>query len=292
MRKVVITMALKKILANKWLKFGLSFIPIVYFIYALWFSVNSFLYKVEIHSEILFGLLFFSTSVLFLAIMIFTRNELITKILSLLMPFATFLIFIMNLNNLLVAIPFLLVSFGIFIICKTQETIKTILGAGYILLYVLGTIIFFVIKILFGSSVDSTILSLDVKNNNEIMQFYSDEAINRANYKNVSPNGKNKYYIVDVLDKNVGRIDVFIAPNDKDKDYRTFSFVEAGTKRRISYMRERGDMSVPIVKWINDDEISVHYQNFEPEITKLENVEVNEILINSMTKDYFYFFYE
>ncbi len=271
-------MNLEKIISNRWFKTGISLLSIPYLFILVWFSQNSFLYTIDVHNPFLFLLTFIVVNALFLLIMLYTRKEIITGIVAMLALPAGFLIFVMNLDNLIVPVPFLVTSIIIFIICRTQETLKTVLAAIYILMYVLGTLSLLIVNLLFGSSVETTILTKDVKNDSEIMEYYSTQVIDRINYSTISPDGSYRFYVEDVIDKSLGRVEVYVVPNNMDKEYSSFTLVESSMERRVSYAKGRGDSSVPVISWVSDNELSYQYPNEPVQITKIEDIEKDLLL--------------
>lgn len=273
---------MKGILENKWAKMIVSVVSGVYAYFIIWLAVNSFLYRCEVTNKIEFAFFYIIINLAFLMLMLYSRNQLITSIVSLcLLPFV-FVLLIMNLSNLIMFIPPFVVCVIMFFVCKGHETLKTILGAIYILLYVLGVIAFLVLRLLFGSSVDDTKLNEDALDNTVITSLYSSSTIESLTSDSVSPDGKYRFFAVDVKDKSLGRVDMYIEPADKDKVYSSFRFVEVACKRRISYHENRGDDSVPQIKWISNDTVQYQYNDGSLKTTN----------VAQLKKDYFWFFYE
>lgn len=273
---------MKDILKNKWIKLVASVISGVYAYFIIWFAVNSFLYRCVVTNIVEFGFFYIIMNLAFLAVMLYSRKQIITTIVSLLLLPFVFFILIMNLNNLIVFIPAFIVCVIMFFACKSNGSIKTLLGTVYLLLYILGVIAFLVVRLLFGSSVDETKLDNDALKNNEIKALYSEDTINRLTNDYVSSDGKYRFYAVDVEDKALGRVDVFVEVADSDKIYSSFSFLNASCKRKISYHSGRGDESVPQLKWVSNDTIQYQYPNDEVKTTKIQEIK----------KDYFWFLYE
>lgn len=273
---------MKGILENKWTKILVSAMSGIYAYFIIWMAVNSFLYRCVVTSKIEFGFYYIIINLIFLLLMLYCRKQIVTSVISLCLLPIVLVILLMNLNNLIVFIPPFVVCVTMFFACNGHETLKTILGAVYILMYVLGVIAFLVIKLLFGSSVEETRLNIDSLSDKEISSLYSSSTIDTLSNDYVSPDGKYRFFAVDVKDKALGRVDVYIEPNDKDKVYSSYKFVDAGCKRRISYHADRGDNSVPQIKWISNDTVQYQYVD--------GNVETTKTL--ELKKDYFWFLYE
>ena len=80
--------------------------------------------------------------------------------------------------------------------CKANETLKTVLGTVYILLFVLGLIAFFLVRFLFSGSVSGTKLDANISDNSQIWSVYSRSSVSEAMKNSISPDGKYRYYIL------------------------------------------------------------------------------------------------
>lgn len=273
---------MNEILKNKYVRIGLSAVNVIYAVLVIWFAVNSFLYEFRIIKPVPFLIMYLLINALFFTLMFLSRKALFTSILSIiLLPFV-FVIVVMNIDKLFVAIPPLIVCGVIFFVSKNNKTLKTVLTAVFILIYVLGIIAFLIAKMLFASTVENTVLEKKSIDNQAMMDLYTPAVIERINKDTVSPNGTYRYYVVDVSDKNLGRVDVYVEPNNKDKSYSSFKFADNGHERKVCSRKERGDKSVPVIKWVDDDTISYTFEGENPRLLDIEPVK----------KDYFSFFYE
>ncbi len=263
---------------NVWVKRVVSLINLAYVAVIAVLTYATFLYDLEFKegSQFSFLLGYVIASGVFLALMILTKEEIITKIVGILLPPLVFLFIIFNLGDWVLIIPAFLVAVIIFFAAANNETFKVILGTIYLLLYVLGLIIFFVINFLFGGSNVETRLDSNLANYPEIYEMYSDQidAINRVNFKTtantgsdsdfekdengnyidntISPDGTMQFYVADVQDNNVGKVAIYVIPYGQDKNFKFFSLKQKGIKKTV-YNFERGE--VPLVAWKDSNTI-------------------------------------
>ena len=272
---------MKEFFSNKWTKLGISLISVIYAIFIISIAYSTFLYSLKIENKFGFTFTYIIINILFFVIMIFTRKQIFTSIVSMiLLPFV-FAILIFNFGNWLLIAPIFVVASIMFFSCKTNETVKTILGTVYLLLYILGLIAFFLIRFLFAGSSNETKLNEDIIQSDPIWQVYSSQVVYEATKDNISPDGKYRFYLLDVEDSSFGRVELYVEPNDKDKHHKFYTLSERGCERIVARTNSRGDKSIPKINWISSNRIQYQFGN-EP---------AKETLLNVHKKDYFSFLY-
>lgn len=272
---------MKELLNNKRVKLGFSLFNILYAVLVIGFAYSTFLYELIITSVIGFAVVYILVNLVFLATMFLSRDQLATAIISMILLPVIFIILILNFGNWILFIPPFIVSVIMFFASKVHETLKTILGTFYLLLYILGIIAFLLIKTLFGSSNIETRLSLDIQKDDPIWQVYTEQVVSQVNTNTISPDGKYRFYILDIKDSSKGRVEIYVVPNDKDKEYGLYSFRDRGRERRVALTTSRGDKAVPKVQWTAPDKIQYQFPNEE----------VKETQVAPQKKDYFAFIY-
>ena len=230
---------------NIWVKRVISLINLAYVAVIAILTYATFLYELEFKegAQFSFLLVYVIASGVFLTLMLLTKDEFITKVVGVLLPPLIFFFVIFNLGDWVLIIPAFIVAVVIFFAASNNETLKVILGTVYLLLYVLGLIIFFVINFLFGGSNVETKLDSNLANSPEVYTMYSEQidAINRVNFKTtantgsdsdfakdangnyidntISPDGKMQFYVADVQDNNVGKVTLYVVPYGQDKNF-------------------------------------------------------------------------
>ncbi len=255
-------------LDNVWLKRILSLINLIYVFVIGIFAYASFLYELEIKSEAVvgFSIVFTLASAVFLVLMILTRDNIVTRVIGIVLPPLVFLLIIFNLGNWILIIPSFIVAIVVFFVSYNNVTLKVILGTIYLLIYVLGLILVFVLNFLFGGSntVETPLNSetLSDPENAAVYEIYKDviDDINSVNFtaegvdKRISPDGTKMYYLADIQDNSMGNLALYVIPYGTDKDFKFFTLKEKGIRKTVYRFGSRG--AVPLeIAWENNDTI-------------------------------------
>lgn len=255
-------------LDNVWLKRILSLINLIYVFVIGIFAYASFLYELEIKSEAVvgFSIVFTLASAVFLVLMILTRDNIVTRVIGIVLPPLVFLLIIFNLGNWILIIPSFIVAIVVFFVSYNNVTLKVILGTIYLLIYVLGLILVFVLNFLFGgSNTVETPLNAETLSDPEnaaVYEIYKDviDDINSVNFtaegvdKRISPDGTKMYYLADIQDNSMGNLALYVIPYGTDKDFKFFTLKEKGIRKTVYRFGSRG--AVPLeIAWENNDTI-------------------------------------
>lgn len=251
---------------NIWLKRIISLINLIYVFVIGIFTYASFLYTLEFKSDsyLGFGIAYIIASAVFMVLMILTRSNMVTRIIGIILPPLVFLLIIFNLGNWMLIIPTFIVAVVIFFVSYNNATLKVILGTIYLLLYVLGLILVFVLNFLFGGS-NTVETRLDAETlsdpaNAAVYEIYKDviDDINSVNFtedgqdKRISPDGSKEYYLADVQDNSTGNLVLYVVPHGNDKDFKFFTLKEKGVRKSVYKFGSRG--AVPLeIAWEGND---------------------------------------
>ena len=138
-------------LTNRWFKFGVSFLSIGYPVFlgfVAWLMMG--FYVQPTHSGALFTLFLF-INVIFGGIMFFTRKQVVTRMCAMITPLISFAILMFGFDNWFIIVPPVAVCVLIFFLCGVSETTKTILGTIYLLMYVVGVLVYLTLRMLLGN---------------------------------------------------------------------------------------------------------------------------------------------
>lgn len=256
---------------NIWLKRIISLINLIYVFVIGIFTYASFLYTLEFKSDsyLGFGIAYIIASAVFMVLMILTRSNMVTRIIGIILPPLVFLLIIFNLGNWMLIIPTFIVAVVIFFVSYNNATLKVILGTIYLLLYVLGLILVFVLNFLFGGS-NTVETRLDAETlsdpaNAAVYEIYKDvmDDINSVNFtedgqdKRISPDGSKEYYLADVQDNSTGNLVLYVVPHGNDKDFKFFTLKEKGVRYTVYRFDSRG--AVPLeIAWKDNE--TLQYQ--------------------------------
>lgn len=285
---------MRSILENKWVKWCVSIFGCAYFAVVTLFTYATFLYKLEFAEGRAgqFLLLYSFASLFFLVLMIYTRDMILTRIISVLMMPVTFCLILFNMFNWIIIIPPFVVALIMFFTAGTRANVKVVLGTVYLLMYVLGIVAYFVLNMLLGGSAVETELNLDLDPQGEVYPLYSGqmkkiaEVTDEAN--TLSPDGEYRFYICDVKDNDKGAVKMYVVPANQDIELKFFTLKQQGIKKTVTKNGTRG--VVPSAGWIvEQDEVTgeyilaIYYQLTDEELPKTVKVR------NLPKKNYFGF---
>ncbi len=168
---------------NVWLRRGVALICWAYTGLLCWVAWLNFAFYFEFENATALFVLYLFVNIAALGLMIFTRKQVITMINSMILPPIVFVIVIFGFGNWYMILPPLCVVAAMFFINGSNETLKTVLGTLYLLMYVIGVVAYIAINLLMGRI---TFNSVDL-------------TLRDGSYENVSPSGN--YRIVRYVDK-------------------------------------------------------------------------------------------
>lgn len=280
---------MKDFLSNPWVKKAVSVFNIAYFAVITLLTCATFLYDLEFTEgrEKAFFTVYVFASAVFLGLMLFTRREVVTSVLSALMLPICFFMILFNMGNWILIVPPFLVSIVMFFAAGTNETVKVILGTIYLLMYVLGIVGYFVLNLLFGGSSVETRLNADLDTSTTVYQIYRDnfQKITEvtSDDNTISPDGKYQIVLYDVKDSDKGAVKICVIPYGQDIKLKFFTLKQKGIEKTISNKGIRG--TVPDVGWIEKNGVlKVQYRLSEADdlretsVTKLPKKQYFEFL--------------
>lgn len=268
-------------LKNKVLENSLSVISLIYLGYLFLILLFAFLFDFIFPSAVGFFIVHLLINCAFLVPLYLTRKTKMTTISSMFMLLLVFLILICDFGNFVLVIPPFIVSVIVLFTSKAAETLKTIVGTVYLLIYVIGIFAFILVNSFFGSSVVLTDLSKGFADNSKISKVYSKDKVNEALKDNVSPDKKLRFKFVD-LDNNLdGKLTIVVEPNNKDKSFGIFKLRETASTKDVGFVMKRGDANLPTVKWTGNNTISYQFPGGQPKNSTISD--------NDIKKDYFAF---
>ncbi|MCL2053416.1 MAG: hypothetical protein FWG90_03105 [Oscillospiraceae bacterium] len=201
---------IKEILKNKWVVLGLSILNGVFTACLCVFAYWVFLYRLEYTNIVIFAAVYSVFALLTGFLMFYTRKSPLTAVFCMLNIVVFFPVLLMDWGNWgLLAPAFIVAIFGFFC-CRMNETVKTVLGTIFLLVYIIGGIAFFLMTTVFMVSTVDTVIS-----------------------KGESPSGDFRYYVLDQQNNASGKTAVYIEPNMLDVE---LGFLKLNTtiKRLIS----------------------------------------------------------
>lgn len=147
------------ILTNKWLRLGVSVLSVLYPIMIVFIAWIYTAYYIEPVNEAAFYVLYIFINVIFGGIMFFTRKQMPTVLCAMITPLLAFFLMLLTFGNWIIIIPPVAVCVLMFFLSGAGETAKMIIGTMYLVLYVVGTLVFLTLSQLVG---DFSITSVDL----------------------------------------------------------------------------------------------------------------------------------
>lgn len=195
---------------NIWRRRLVSLVGAGYLALMCWFSYLVIFYDFTATNKFLFCLTLCAVSFAALSAMLYSRFQILTRLTSILLLPAILPQILLCFGQWELILPIAVTSLIIFFLSGAGETVKTVFGVIYLLLYVLGSLAFFMLMSFFTPSTQQTILE-----NGE------------------SPSGAYRYEIIQTDDSSGGNVAVHIEPNDRDIHLPFLTFVSNGYDRTV-----------------------------------------------------------
>lgn len=190
---------LASIFGNVWLKRGMAVLCWGYTGLLVWLAWLNFAYYLEYDNPTSLFVIYVFINVAALGLMIYTRHQVITQINVMIMPLILLVSFILAFGSWYMLLPPICVIVAMFFICRANETLKTVLGTMYLLMFVVGGAAYVAITLLMGRLTIFTGVDLTLRDAN-YEKLSSDEAYRIVRYVD-KPNGERRtasYYVEDV----------------------------------------------------------------------------------------------
>lgn len=190
---------LASIFGNVWLKCGMAVLCWGYTGLLVWLAWLNFAYFLEYDNPTSLFVIYVFINVAALGLMIYTRHQVITQINVMIMPLILLVSFILAFGSWYMLLPPICVIVAMFFICRANETLKTVLGTMYLLMFVVGGAAYVAITLLMGRLTMFTGVDLTLRDAN-YEKLSSDEAYRIVRYVD-KPNGERRtasYYVEDV----------------------------------------------------------------------------------------------
>ncbi|MGN0686633.1 MAG: hypothetical protein ACI4KA_00840 [Oscillospiraceae bacterium] len=135
---------------NVWFKRAVALLCTSYTALLVWVAWLYFAYFVEYENPTALFVLYLFVNCAALGLMVYTRHQVFTMINVMLIPLVVFLITIFGYGNLYLILPPVCVMVAMFFICSANETLKTVVGTMYLLMFVIGIAGYLAVDMLMG----------------------------------------------------------------------------------------------------------------------------------------------
>jgi len=200
-----------------WAKRTLSLLSIAYGGLLFFLTYTSLYYEVKITNMTSFVIMEVFLTLLFGAVMLYTRKQLITSVVGLLglLLYLPVLILYYSKENLIFLIPLGIVTILIFFFSGAGEGLKTIIGTMYLLLYIICILAYYL-----------------------YISIFSGHTIDVIKAQSVSNTQAYRCYVLDITDTSKGTTKVIVEPNNYDIVYSNITFVEKAYERIVYNVRQ------------------------------------------------------
>ncbi len=193
-----------------WRKRFLSLISVGYLALMCWFSYLAIFYEFSVTNSVLFCLTLCVVSFAALSAMLYSRFQILTRLTGILLLPAILPQILLCFGQWELILPIAVTSLIIFFLSGAGETAKTVFGVIYLLLYILGSLAFFMLMSFFTPSTQQTVLE-----------------------NGTSPSGAYRYEIIQTDDSSGDNVAVHVEPNDRDIHLPFLTFISNGYDRTV-----------------------------------------------------------
>lgn len=205
---------MKNFFANIWTKRAVSVLSAFYTYMLCFLCYCSLYYSIEIKSNAGVCLLSTGISLIALVAMLYSRKQIITRICSFVMLPALLPVILFYFGEWFLIIPLLVTAIIIFLLSGAGEATKTAFGTVFLLLYIFGSLGYFLATSLFAT----------VSENEQVAS-------------SVSPSGIYRCYVINTKDSSNGSTAIYIEPNNADKNYKYMNFHIKNMERIVKLER-------------------------------------------------------
>ena len=136
---------------NVWFRRGVAALCWGYTAFLIWVAWLCFGFHFELENPTPLFVLYLFINIAAFGLLIFTRKQVITQVNAYVLPIVAFLILIFGFGKWFITTPPLVVVIAFFFINRSNETLKTVLGTMYLLMYVIGTVGFIAMRMFMGN---------------------------------------------------------------------------------------------------------------------------------------------
>ena len=231
-----------EILRNKWVKFGVSFLSLGLPFFIAYIDWLAFAYYLEPVNDVPLFLLYVLVNFLFAGIMFYTRHQIITRIVVCISPVLAFVLLIIAFGQWYLIVPPVVICAFTFLAAGTNETFKTILGTVYLLMFVVGTLVY--MTMLHFNLTVSTFLQItecDISKRSEDYSYSPDKKYRIVMYIDNAGNERSltSYYI------------------EKTEDDVKLPYLNCYKHLYSQKVLVTMDQSSVVYKWLNNDELYI-----------------------------------
>ena len=201
---------MKGFFSNKWTKRFFSLLSGLYAFLVCFLGYYAIFYNVHISSRVYILAMFTGVSAVALAIMLYTRRQLLTKISSFIILPAMLPVVLLYFGEWELIIPVIVTGVIILLLSGAGEGTKTAIGTIILLLYIFGALGYFLFTSFFVTSAKQTVVE-----------------------SGYSPSNMYRYRVVNTEDSSNGSTAIYVEPNYADVVYPFATFTLKNMERVV-----------------------------------------------------------
>lgn len=136
---------------NIWFKRGVAVLGLGYTFLMIWLAYMSFGYYFEFENPTPLFVLYLFVNICAMAVFIYSRKQIVTQVNSYILPPIIFAILLCAFGSWYIIVPPMAVMLVLFFANSSNETLKTVLGTMYLLMFVIGIVGYIGIQIFIGA---------------------------------------------------------------------------------------------------------------------------------------------
>ncbi len=203
---------MKAFFANIWTKRFVSLIAALYTVGVCFLAYYSIFFTISVHDKVSLCLVVSAISVIGLVLMLYTRQQILTRISSFVILTAMLPVVLLYFSEKELLIPIIITGVMILLLSGAGEGTKTLIGTIILLLYIFAALGFFLFNSFFVTHAKTEVIKTDL-----------------------SPSGKYRYSIVNTEDTSGGSTAVYIEPNYAEVHFPFVTFT-LKNMRHIVYL--------------------------------------------------------
>ena len=223
---------------NNWCKRFFSLFSIAYPVFLLHVDWLAFAYSLEPTNPIALFLLYVLVNFVFGGLMFYTRKQIVTRFCLCISPLLVFVMMIVAFGNWYMVIPPLVICAVSFLASGAGETLKTVLGTLYLMMFVVGALVYM------------TLLHFNLTLNTLLLENYCDL--------------NNRSYVYDYSPEGTYRLVTYIDDDNPERISATYYVEETENDIELWYLNAyRHFDSLRVLVTVHQDTLEYHWESDE-----------------------------
>lgn len=223
---------------NKWCKRFFALFSLAFPVFLVYVDWLAFAYSIEPVNPVALFLLYVLVNFIFGGLMFYTRKQIVTRFALCISPLLIFLMMIIDFGNWYMLIPPLAICAVVFLASGAGETLKTVLGTIYLLMFVVGALVYL------------TLLHFNLTPQTLLLKNYCDL--------------ENRTYTYDYSPEGTYRLVQYIDDDNPERISASFYVEEAANDIELPFLNAYQHFdSLKVLVTVHLDELEYHWESDE-----------------------------